>query len=316
MFGLQAVTSRRRGTVGALAALGLVAMAGCGGDDDAAMTTTAAAPAATVAASGAAGVDKAAEALLPEAVRKKGKLVDGISSPNPPMEFQEPNAADDEFEGFDIDLAEAIADKLGLEVEYSNVDFQQLLPSLATGRVDMMLSGLSDLPERQQVADWVDYFRSGARFFTSTVKAAQLPDAKALCGKTVQVATGTSYVQDVPKYSKQICVGADPMKVLVVGEGQADSKLQLQTGRAIAAVTGPESLGKLMQDEPGKWAPVGDIFADTLYGVAVKKGNKELLGAVEAAMKSLLADGTYGKLLAKWGLGDSAVKEVTINAGT
>ena len=296
--------------VGMLVCSAAFALTACGSSSSSSNATAASTD---QTASNSSSVDQAARKLLPASVKQKGYLVDGISSPNLPMEFQDPGSST--FKGFDIDLAAAIAKKLGLTVKYNNVQFEQLLPSLNTGRTDIMLSGLSDLPSRRNVADWIDYFKSGDLVFTKKADSGTYPTLASLCGATVNVASGTSYVQDVPKLSQQLCAGKKAIKLLIVGASLADSKLQINSGRANAAVTGPETFGNLDSSQPNTWARVGKIFAPTTYGIAIKKGNTQLRDAVAAAFKAVIADGTYAKIAKKWNQEASMVSSVAINAG-
>ncbi len=261
----------------------------------------------------ATSVDQAARKLLPASILSRGTLIDGINLPNPPMEYTNPGSSTPT--GFDIDVAKSIAAKLGLKLTFSNVAFVQLLPSLGTGRLDFMLSGLSDLPSRRGVADWIDYFRSGARIFTMKSSSSKVPNLQALCGQTVETAVGTSYVQELPQLSASLCKGKAPIKVLAVGGSLAEEEIQVKTGRAIAAVTAPENFGYLSKSVQGDWVPVGGIFAPSLYGIAVKKGNTPVRNAIAAAFRDTIKEGTYMKLARKWKQEASAVSTVTINKG-
>ncbi len=277
-----------------------------------AAATPPAGSAAGTASGAAATVDAAARALLPAEITAKGVLVDGVNLPNPPMEFTD--AGKTTPKGLDIDLASALGKRLGLTVKFDNVQFDQLLPGLATRRDDMILSALSDTAERQKVATWVDYFNSGDRFFVSAANAAKYPDQASLCGQTVVVASGTSFVEDVPALSATICKGKSPIKVLAVGiSGNAGLELQLTTGRAVAAITGAETFGYLTQTEPGKWAAVGDIFAKSPYGIAVRPADTQLRDALSMALAHMVSDGSYAKILAQWAQQSSALSKVTVN---
>ena len=99
-------------------------------------------------------------AEVPPAVRAAGTLHLSTNAVYPPMEYKDP--ATDQLAGLDIDLGQALAAKLGLAVAWQDSAFEQLIPSLATGRTDFILSGLSDLPARREAMDFIDYMRSGA----------------------------------------------------------------------------------------------------------------------------------------------------------
>ena len=198
----------------ATAAVALAMLAACSSGSSPAASGTSPATSSTGSSAGA-GVDAAARAKLPADIVSKGKLVNGINVPNPPMEFHDTTS--NTLTGLDVELTNALAAKLGLTADYSEVQFEQLLPSLTTGRADIVLSALSDTKERQAIADWVDYFKSGDRFYTTNDLAAKYPDYASLCGQTVAVASGTSFVQDVPALSATVCAGKSPMKVLAIG---------------------------------------------------------------------------------------------------
>src|SRR6266702_8318260 len=99
------------------------------------------------------------------------------------MEFRAP--ATNTLTGFDVELGEALGRKLGVKIAWQETSFDQMMPAIATGRVDAILSGMTDLASRHDAATFVDYLRNGPRFFTLTPRAAEFKDSLALCGKTV-----------------------------------------------------------------------------------------------------------------------------------
>src|SRR4051812_37039695 len=101
---------------------------------------------------------------VPDRMKKAGKLVIATMPNYPPITYKDP--ATSKLMGFDIELGEAIAKELGLTPEWQEIAFAQMLPSLQTGRVDMVMAGMSDLPVRRETADFVDYMKSGPQFYT------------------------------------------------------------------------------------------------------------------------------------------------------
>lgn len=110
----------------------------------------------------------AAHAELPAQYAEKGKLVVANQPNYPPMEYKDP--ATNTLMGVDIDLGLALAKQLGTEIEWSEIGFEQMVSSLNTGRADLILSGMSDLPARRETMDFVDYMRSGAQFYTAAAR--------------------------------------------------------------------------------------------------------------------------------------------------
>ena len=103
--------------------------------------------------------------------------------------------------GFDIELGEAIAKELGVQPEWQEIAFAQMLPSLQTGRVDMVMAGMSDLPARRETADFVDYMKSGPQFYTVTALAGEIKKADDLCGKAVGASRSTNWPAQMKEWS-------------------------------------------------------------------------------------------------------------------
>jgi len=188
-----------------------------------------------------------------------------------------------------------------------------MMPAIASGRVDAILSGMTDLASRQDTATFVDYLRSGPRFFVQTSRAAELKDPTALCGKMVGASRRTSFPKSIAAWSDAHC-GGEPIK-FVGTEGSADARTQLKQGRIDAAVQGGETLPYVMDLEPGAYVPIGEVFAFQFTGLALSVKDKALQQAVVSALDTLIADGSYRALLAKWKLTDYGVEKATINAG-
>jgi polar amino acid transport system substrate-binding protein len=238
-----------------------------------------------------------------------GSLTDIINLPYPPMEFSRPGSS--RAIGFDIDMATAIARKLGDSISFSNVLFEQIIPSVKTRRGDFAWTAVFDLKAREKTLSFIDYFKTGSQFYTSTANAGKYRTIKSLCGQTVAVPKGTSFGQVVGRQSKALC-GGTPMKQVVVAS-PTEQNLQIREGRAAAAISGPETVLYLQKQNPGKWSLIGPIVEPDYYAVVFAKSNTKLMAAMYAAMKTAWKDGTYRRILAKWGLGGAAIPQPLIN---
>lgn len=248
---------------------------------------------------------------LPAEIVKRGSLKVALVPNYPPMEFRDP--ATNALSGFDVDLGEAIGRKLGVKIEWTETSFAEFMPSISTGRVDAILSGFTDYASRHEIASFVDYLRSGPKFFVQQSRASEFKDMAALCGKKVGASRRTMFPAEVDKWSQKNC-GSNPIQ-FVGTDGSADARTQLRQGRIDAAVQGNETLPYLMDLEPGTYAPVGDPFATQFTGIALPVKEKALQQAILEAVDALIADGTYRTLLAKWKLNDNGLEKATINAG-
>jgi polar amino acid transport system substrate-binding protein len=248
---------------------------------------------------------------LPAEIAKQGSIKIAIVPNYPPMEFRDP--ATNTLTGFDVELGEALGRKLGVKIAWQETSFDQMMPALATGRVDAILSGMTDLKSRQDTASFVDYLRSGPRFFAQQSRAAEFKDMMSLCGKTVGASRRTSFPKHVAAWSDAHCSG-NPVK-FVGTEGSADARTQLKQGRLDAAVQGGETLPYVMDLEPGAYVAIGEVFDFQFTGLALGVKETVLQQAVVEALDALVADGSYRALLAKWKLSDYGVERATINAG-
>jgi len=249
---------------------------------------------------------------LPDAIAKSKVIKIAVNSIYPPMEYKNPESGD--LVGFDIDLGNAIARELGVKLDWQESAFEQLLPSLATGRVDMILSGMSDLPTRRDTADFIDYLNSGAQFYILASRANEIKQATDLCGKSVGTSRSTSFPADTAAWSAKSCEAAGKSAIAVSGtEDTSAARMQLKQARIAAGVQGSETLPYAMKLEPNTYKPIGEPFATSPEGMAFAKSNPKLRDAVLGAMNKLVANGTYGAIVAKWNLQSSAVKQVTLN---
>lgn len=266
------------------------------------------------AATASASVDTAARALLPSSITKSGVLSDGVNLPNPPLEYQVNGTG--AFTGFDIELGQALAAKLGLKLAPLNLAFTALLTSLDSGRVDIVLSGLFDTTARQAKYNIINYLNTGAQIFTLPAEASKARTLASLCGQTVETAIGTAFIAELGTLSTTLCKGKAPLKVLAVGGSFAEEVLQIQTGRAVAAVATPDNIAYEDTVSPGKYVRIGLPFAKVPYGIDVPKSETGLLDALKMALKDVLEDGDYAKIAAKNNLQESEVTSVVVNKVT
>ena len=246
----------------------------------------------------------------PQRIRDAGKLVIATFPNYPPLTFRDP--ATNARLGFDVELGEAIGRALGVRVEWTEMAFVQMIPGLQTGRADLAMDGIGDLPARREVVDMVDYLQTGARFFVAAGSEAKTPQD--LCGKRVGASRSTSWPADMAAWSARWCEGQGRPPLQVVGtEGSIDTRTQLRSGRLDGGVQGDETMAWFLRTEPGAYLPLGERFTTVLVGIPVAKTEPALRDAVRAALAGLIADGTYAALLKKWDLVPNGVAAVTLN---
>ncbi len=253
---------------------------------------------------------------VPARIKQAGKIVIATMPNYAPITFKDP--ATDKLAGFDIELGEAIAKELGLKAEWQEIAFAQMLPSMQTGRVDTVLAGMSDLPTRRETADFVDYMKSGAQFFTLQSLAGSIKTPEDLCGKSVGASRSTNWPRQIEEWSQANCVAKGKPAITAVGtEGSVDARTQLKTGRIQAAVQGNETLPWFQKLEPNTYFVLGEAFTQSLAGMPFPKTpeGEQLRKAVKGAIERLITKGEYAKILANYGLQANNVGRVSENEG-
>lgn len=250
-------------------------------------------------------------APLPEAISQRGTLQLTVNGTYAPMEYVDP--ATGKLTGLDIELGQAIADRLGLKVEWSDVAFAQLITALTSGRTDFIISGLSDRAARRETMDFVDYLSTGAQFLVK--EASSYKEPTDLCGAKVGTSRSTSFPEEIKKWSDAQCVAAGkPAVTYVPTENSIDARNQLKQERIDAVVQGSETLPYAMKNDPGQYRILGAPFTLGYQGIAFRKDDTVLREAVTEALTALIADGTYGKILARYDLSANAVEAPLLNA--
>lgn len=282
---------------GLAAAVLAIALAGCAG-------ATAPAPSTSTEPS----ADPAA--LLPDDIRERGTLTVAVSnSPYPPMVFP---GEDSEMTGFDIALADAVGERLGLTPEYVAVDFDRIIPDVAAAKADLGVSALTDNPERQESVDFVDYLSAGLAWAAPVGADVDVDHA---CGLTIAVQKNSWPDADVVERSDACVAAGEPAIEVLRFDPQEDVIAAVVDGQADALIAESPVTLHAVDQRADVLALVGDTYYASLYGVAVDPAAKGLTEAVAAALAELFADGTYEKLLADWGFASGAVAEPTVNGG-
>jgi len=208
----------------------------------------------------------------------------------PPFEFVDESG---QIRGFDIDIANALCKELKAQCTFYNQSFNSLIPSLKIGKFDALISALGVTAERQkQVAFTHSYYEPSGSFVAATDKHYTLTD---LTGKVIgvqQSSTLEKYVQD--KYRNQV-------KVKTYASIQ-DAFLDLISGRVdLVLADTPIALAWIKQNNSMKYTIVDKPIIDHQYfgagyGIAVNQKNTELLSALNGALTTIKANGTYDKI--------------------
>lgn len=295
--------------VGVIVVAALVA--GCGdGDDGDGGTSAASAPTETSTPDGtaSAGAQEPA-AALPQKLKDKGTLTVGTDPTFAPFEYKEGNT----IKGIDADLAKAIATELGLEVELVQAPFDSLLPGLQTGKFDIGMSGFSGSEEREQVMNLVQYAQAGNSYFVNAdVDPATVQKPDDLCGKRVAVLKGSANAEVDQEQAKKC---DEKMEVLVFPDQNAEALAVASKRADVGDTFGPVAAWLVSRSE-GKLQLAGENYDGARpIVIAVPKGTG-LAQPVNDALKAVIADGTYERVMKEWNAESNMVDEPIINPVT
>lgn len=290
--------------------LGAVLIAGCGSSSSSPTTKTTSTSGGTGAP--AASTIASVAALVPARV-KRGTYTVAADASYAPNEFIGPDGHT--VVGMDADLVKTLGDVMGLKTKVVNVTFDAIIPGLQAGKYDMGASSFTDTKARQKVVDFVTYFTAGTSFYTKAQGGTAVGTLAALCGHTVAVEAGTTEQTDATGQSAK-CKAAHKAAVTVLSfPNQNDANLALQSGRAQLVMADSPVAAYAVKQSNGAFKIVGQPYGTAPYGLALPKGSG-MTKAVLAALKALMADGTYTKILAKWGIQAGAITNPKINGAT
>jgi polar amino acid transport system substrate-binding protein len=297
----------------ALALLPAFALVGltmaCGAGDAGSGSSSAAAPGGSSDIPAVAKDDKLA-AMVPASVAKDGKILVGQDQSYPPNEFQDENG---KVTGFDVDLGTAIGQKLGLKMEFQNAAFDGIIPGIQAGKYELAISSFSINPERLQTVDMVSYYKAG----TALAALEGNPDGlnlDDLCGKKMGVQKGTTQVDDLQTRSDACSKAGKPAIDVTQLQAQTDVNLALTAKRVQGELADSPVIDYAVKQTGGRLEVVGAPYDTAPYGIVLKKDSGDYTKAVQQAVQALIDDGTYKKILDKWGLsGAGAVTTSEIN---
>jgi polar amino acid transport system substrate-binding protein len=217
-----------------------------------------------------------------------------------PFEFQK----DGQITGFDIDLIAALSKKLGVAPKPMNMDFKGLIPALQGGRLDIINSAMYINPQRAEQVEFIPYLKIGNQVLVQAANPAKITGRdNSLCGKTVAVTLGAieeTYARQDDKRCKDAGLGGVTVQTLPTAQ---DSALSVRQGRADAFFDSTPGAVELMTQLPDIYAVAGPEFeSNTQIGIAARKGDKAMHAAITAALKEIVADGSYKKIIEKWKL--------------
>lgn len=256
----------------ALAALMMLSMAACGASGSG-----------SSAASSAPASEEADGTSIVDEIQEKGVLTMMTATGFPPFEYLGEDGAP---AGVDIDLAQLIADELGVELEVLDMDFNLLIESLKSGKGDLIAAGMTATPERAEQIDFsITYTLNGLILLIP--KGSDIQSAEDLAGKTVTVQESTTahvYAQEE--------LGIEPLAFKNANECAS----AVMGGKADAAILDKVPAQTLAMANPDKLETVDELLTEEEMAMGVAKGNEDLLEVVNSVLQKAIDDGTVDAL--------------------
>ena len=274
----------------------VLSLAACGSTASSAASSEAASPEAAspeaassdAASSEAASSEAASETETAElSTVEPGKLIMSTNAAFPPYEMTTDSG---EFEGIDIETAQAIADKLGLELQIDDMDFDAALLAVQQGKADMVMAGVTVTDERQNVMDFTDSYATGIQSII-VKEDSDIASVDDLAGKKIGTQRGTTgYLYCSDDFGDENVVAYDNglTAVQMLNNGQVDCVVidNAPAKEFIAANPGLKLLDT--------------AYVEESYAIGIGKGNTELKDAINTALEELKADGTLQAIVDKY----------------
>lgn len=208
----------------------------------------------------------------------------------PPFEYITTNGVIGEYDGIDMAIAKAIGEETGMEISMESMEFDSLLVGLQNGTVDAIIAGMTITPERQESVDFAVPYYTATQVMI-VMEDSDIASAADMEGKKIAVVQG---------YTGETCVQELGYPYEAFKKG-TECVMELTNGKCDVVVIDSATAQKYVSDNPGtKIVEDSKAFAAEEYGIAVAKGNTELLNKINAAVEKMLAEGTISDIAVEY----------------
>ena len=306
----------------AVTAVVLLAM-GCGSGSSSpssSPSSSAAAASSAVVIDGASiTADAGLNAMLPASILSRGYLKVASALPYEPWEYFDPPTSKNPA-GFDYDLSQAIGAKLGVKAPFIDTPFDSIILSVLGGKNDMVMADMYDNPDREKELTFVDYAWDGTSIIVPKGNPDGITGLDSLAGKVVTVLRGSTQEALLSKLNEQFKAAGKPQMSVLSLQGSPEGLLAIKGGKAVAQLTDhSQAAYTVSSTEPGKdFQVVTDPnsphgYEPSIVGIGIAKNNQQLVTAVQKALQALIDEGSYQKIVDKYGL--LGVDSAQINQG-
>jgi polar amino acid transport system substrate-binding protein len=245
----------------------------------------------------------------PTDLASSGQLSFGVIAPPPTANMPPINQV-----GFEYDLMAALAGQMCLKPAYTVLAFAGLFPGLDAKKFDAAVAGIGITAQREQSFAFVPYFFGGIRMVVRKGSGLYFKDEQAVCGHSIGVLAGSVEAHDIEKY-KDACPAGKQIDARIMPTNNEIVE-QLRKGTVEVAFLDWAPVADIVERNPGDFAVASPILSGDGSGqprhrvaIMLRKDDTAMKNAIGKALALLQADGTYDKLLAKWGLQDGNIRK-------
>lgn len=293
----------------AIACVGVLSLAGCGSSKSASPAKVSAS------ASNGSSNSPSLHSELPQKIRSSGVITVATYPGHPPNNFLAPD--NKTVIGVDASIRTALAKELGVTFQIQQLtSFAGLIPALQSGRVNIIMSGMTDTKAREQQVTFVDYLAVGSSILTQAGNPDHISSVSDLCGLQVSVVTGTTAVKEMSAQTAQ-CKSASKSAITVTQvPTTTQALLEVKEKRAAATITDYPVAEYDAQHSSGALVVVAKPFNTSPYGIAVQKTDSQLIKALQDAVQEAINDGSLKNATTQWGVSSAVPSHSTINGAT
>lgn len=249
-------------------------------------------------------------AAVPPSIRTDGRLIIATDPTYPPMEFMEGGRK----RGADIDLGRAIAQTLQLEADFHDIQFSNVVPSVAVNRYELGMSALWADNPTALLANMVTYMKAGVQLAGRTGRQGP-SQGQGMCGHSVSVEEGTEYIDTMVALSKSCRASGRQTITIRSTDNQEQATALLADGKVDAMLADSPAVTYAVNRSAGKLAAIGQPVDVRPYGIAVSPTYPQLLDVIKGALQRLIESNVYQRILERWGLQANAINDPQVLIG-
>lgn len=250
--------------------------------------------------------DPALTAMLPDKIKESGVIQIGVDPTYKPNEYLNGT----EVVGWDVDLFDAVAAKLGVKTKWNPGAFDNLLDGVQSSKYDVGVSSFTINSDRLKKNTMISYANVGEEWASPTGNPAGV-DPKNPCGKTIAYQNGTVQQDEVKAFNKDLCK-SNPIKELGY-TGQDEVNNALMIGKADAMLADFPITQNAIQMSNGKLEALGEQYGSAPYGYVVRQDDTQFADAIAKALEALKSEGTYDAILKKYSIEAVAIDAFEVN---